>query len=72
MKKLSLLLMACIISILAVADQTPTKPAEGDDSVMFMGQTYCVGVEYCPNFAFWGGGALKAAAGYVSNSIIPA
>lgn len=76
MKRLSLVLIVCMVSILALAppasaDQVASDPLaanshdmEGDDQVLFKGQFYCVGVEDCRQFAFWGKVTARSA-GYV-------
>jgi len=54
---LSLAVMAVVLALAVGAFASPS----GDDSVLYLGQVYCQGLEYCPDFATWGG----TAAGYV-------
>lgn len=56
---LGVIAVVATLSICAVAGTT--DPSGGFDEVMFKGQLYCVGVDDCQAFAFWG----PTAAGYV-------
>jgi hypothetical protein len=40
----------------------PSTPTGGTDSVVFLGQTYCLAMDWCPDFAFYG---AMTPAGYV-------
>jgi hypothetical protein len=60
MKVRSLAIMLAVVPIFTVcAFAGPAQ--EGDDQVLFQGSPFCVGMEDCRSFAFWGG----TAAGYV-------
>jgi len=50
-----------VLAVIATLSICAVAGPEGDDSVLFKGNPYCVGLEACPAFAFWG----PTATGYV-------
>src|SRR5450631_2524157 len=60
---LALGILTVVLTFTVCAVASPSVPSSGIDSVLFLGQTYCVQMEWCPNFAFYG--PMTTPTGYV-------
>ena len=60
-RPLRVLVTLLALTIPAFADSA--SPSGELEYVVFLGQTYCLGMEWCPNFAFYG--ALTTPVGYI-------
>ncbi len=60
---LALGILTSILTLTISAVASPSVPSSGIDSVVFLGQTYCVQMPWCPNFAFYG--PITTPTGYV-------
>ncbi len=55
-------ILAVVLSLTLPAVAGPVSPDTDTDSVLFLGQTYCLEMDWCPAFAFYG---VLTPAGYV-------
>ena len=48
--------LAVVLTLTISAGAVLSSPDDGTDLVVFLGQTYCLDMDWCPDFAFYGTG----------------
>ena len=56
-------ILAVVLTLTLSAVASPSAPSGDIDSVVFLGQTYCLQMDWCPAFAFYG--PMTTPTGYV-------
>ncbi len=46
--------LAIVLTLAGSVIANPSRPSGGTDSVLFLGQLYCIQMLWCPTFAFYG------------------
>ena len=56
-------ILAVVLTLTFSAVASPSAPSGDTDSMLFLGQTYCLQMDWCPAFAFYG--PMTTPTGYV-------
>ena len=56
-------ILAVVLTLTVSAVASPSAPSGDTDSMLFLGQTYCLQMDWCPAFAFYG--PMTTPTGYV-------